>query len=183
MTNFRFKNLSFLNNMRGISLVESLMTILIYAFISAACFTALTYGSQSWRVNSVKVELQQELRKAMDWITEDLRQAGPSSITNVPADGTWYNTITFKICNGASGGNISWAAQNTQYSKGGTGSAQLLRTTGAQSQVIAQDIQSLQFRRTTTAGNIVNVALTVQKNTIGGRLLTLTSNFQVKLRN
>ena len=119
----------------------------------------------------------------MDWITEDLRQSGTSAVVDVPVDGNWHNTITFKICTGANNGNISWAGSNTQYSKGGTGSAQLLRTTGAQSKVIAQNFQTVQFRRQNTSANVVDVALTVQKNIIGGRMLTMSSNFQVKMRN
>ena len=177
------KKMKFLKDIHGFSLAETMVTLLIYSFIAAACYSALVYGSNSWKVNSVAVELQQELRKAMDWITEDLRQSGTSTITDVPVDGQPHNTITFKLCTGANNGNISWAGSNTQYSKGGTGSAQLLRTTGVQSKVIAQNFQSVQFRRQNTSANVVNVALTVQKNIIGGRMLAMSSNFQVKMRN
>ncbi len=183
MKDFRHRRRDLLKDTDGFSLSETMVTLFIYCFIAAACYGALVYGSNCWKVNSVAVELQQELRKGMDWITEDLRQSGTSAVVGVPVDGYWYNTITFKTCTGINNGNISWAGQNTQYSKGGTGSAQLLRTTGGTSKVIAQDFQTVQFRRQAASANIVDVALTVQKNMIGGRTLTRSSNFQVKMRN
>ena len=178
------KNFKNYNTFKGFTTVEVLVVVFIYSIIAGSCYVALISGNTSWQVTSAQVELQQELRKGMDAMSEDLRQAGASSITNVPADGIWYNTITFKICTGVSSGNISWSSNTIQYVIGsGANVNQILRKSGSQSKVIAQDIQTLQIRRQSSAPNIVEVSLLAQKNTSGGRLLSLNSNFSAKLRN
>ena len=172
------------NTLKGLTTVEVLVTVLIFSIIAGACYMALISGNMSWQVTSVATELQQELRKGMDTMTEDLRQTGASTITDVNADGAPYNMITFKICTGVSGGNISWSSNTVQYALGsGINVNKILRTSGGQSKVIAQDIQTLQIRRQSSAPNIVEVSLSAQKNTVGGRLLSLSSIFDVKLRN
>ena len=178
------KSLKYLNTITGFTFVETLVTVLLYVMIAAACYTALIAGNSSWQLTSTMVELQQEFRKAMDFMTDDLRQAGSASITNVPADGVWYNTITFKKCNGVAGGNISWAGNTVQYVLGtGAGANRLLHKSGGQDKVIAQDIQTLQIRRSLSTPNLVEVSLLAQKNTSGGKLLSFNSNFSVRLRN
>ena len=54
---------------RGVTLVEVMTTVVIFSFILGICYALLISGSDSWETNSTRVELQQELRKAMDWIT------------------------------------------------------------------------------------------------------------------
>lgn len=178
------KNLKCLHASQGFTTAEALVMVLIYSIISGACYVALLSGNTSWQVTSVQTELQQELRKGMDAMTEDLRQAGSSSITNVSADGLVYPTITFKICTGVSGGNITWSSDTVQYVLGtGANANRLLRNSGAQSKVIAQNIQTLQIVRNSGSPNIVEVSILARKNTSGSRLLSMNSSFSVKLRN
>jgi len=158
---------------RGVTLVEVMTTVVIFSFILGICYALLISGSDSWETNSARVELQQELRKAMDWITQDLRQAGSASIVNVPADGNAYTSITFRKSAGVSGGNLVWDSSTTRYFLGGTGGTQLLRQVGAQTaSVIAQNIQSLQFSRQTSTANVVNVSIQTQKTTLRRKMLT-----------
>ena len=163
----------------GFTLVEALVTVIFFSLILGACYLILLAGTDSWQVNSVKIEIQQEARKAADWIKQDLIQSGASTITNVPADGNWYTTITFKTTTGASGGNIAWSSQTTQFL---LSSNQLIRRT-ATDKVCAKDIQALQFRRQAASPSIVTVSVQTQKNTTKGLTLTMTSNFEVKMRN
>ena len=144
----------------------------------------LLSGSESWQINSTKVEVQQEARKAGDWIKQELIQSGASTITNVPANGTWYTTITFKTAIGTSGGSISWSANTIQYSivAAGTG-RRLVRTSGGTTRVLAVSMQSLQFRRQAATPNVVEVNLQARKLTPKGTTLTNNSNFKVKMRN
>lgn len=165
----------------GFTLAEALVTVVIFSIISGACLMIFLSGSDTWQANDVQVELQQELRKAMEWIKGDLLESGATTVVNVPVDGAWYTTITFRKSSGVSGGNIAWS--NTfQYLVGGSG-AQLLRRPlgGAADRIIAQDIQSVQFRRNTA--NLVEVSLQAQKNTVKGRSLSDNFVFTVKLRN
>ena len=171
------------NSSLGFTFVETLMAIFIFSVIMTASYVTLLSGTFSWQINNTEIELQQELRKAVDWMAEDLRQAGTSSITNVPADGVWYATITFKISAGVNNGNILWAGSSTQYLLGGTGSTQLQRKIGSQTQVIAQNIASLQIRREAGTPKIVEVALRAEKRTPEGHLIQVSSNFNSRLRN
>ncbi len=173
---------NFLKSRHGFTLIEALVTTIIFAFIMGICYTLLISGSDSWETNSARVELQQELRKAMDWISQDLRQAGSASITNVPADGNTYTSITFRKSAGASGGNLVWDTNTTRYFLGGTGNTQLQRQIGSQTaSVIAQDMQSLQFSRQASTSNIVNVSIQTQKKTPRGKNLTGKAPIQANL--
>lgn len=170
-------------NQRGMTLAEILLVTALFSVLMGACLMVLLSGSASWQTNSVQVQLQQELRISIEWIKEDLMESGSSVITDVPPDGNWYNTITFKVSNGVSGGNIVWSSQAIQYLLGGADSNQLQRKVGAQVKIIAQNIQALHFRRQVATPNLVEISLTAQKNTTEGRLMTTTVPFEVKLRN
>lgn len=179
---FKKNFLSFLKGRLGLTLVEALVTVIIFSFILGICYTILISGSDSWETNSVRVELQQELRKAMDWITQDLRQAGSASITNVPANGSAYTSITFRKAAGVSGGNIVWDADTTQYFLGGTDGNQIQRQVGSQTAaVIAQNVQSLQFSRQASASNVVNVSLQAEKATLRGKTLAGKAPIQANM--
>jgi len=169
----------------GYSLVEALVTVLIFSVIIGAIHATLQVGDSSWNVNSVNIALQQELRKAMDWMKDDLRQSGPTAITmDFPADGVWYDTITFQISNGVSGGGIVWSTDTIQFLRDAGGLNQLQRVEGSTTRVLATNITSLQFRRLTASPNIVDVALQAQKVTSKtGGTVTSSLNFKVKLRN
>ncbi len=175
---------------RGMTIAEVLISAVIFSVVLAACYALLIAGSDSWETNEAKIELQQDLRNAADWITQDLRQAGSVSITNVPADGTWYTLITFRKASSVSGGSIVWDTDTTKYLLGGTDSTQLQRQTGSQTpKVIGQNFQSLQFRRQSSSADIIDVALQAQKKTPRGKNLTGKAavedglSFKVHLRN
>lgn len=188
MNHKRFPN--YLVTRKGLSLVEVLVTVVLLSFIMGVCYALLISGSDSWETNNARVELQQELRKGTDWITRDLRQAGSASITDVPANGTTYTSITFYKGAGASGGNLVWDSNTTKYLLGGSGSTQLQRQIGAQTPaVVAQDIQVLQFSRSSSNPNVVNVTLQAQKATPRGKNLSgktsiqASMSFKIYLRN
>ncbi|MBI5415989.1 MAG: prepilin-type N-terminal cleavage/methylation domain-containing protein [Candidatus Omnitrophica bacterium] len=175
---------------KGVSLVEVLVTVVLLSFIMGICYALLISGSDSWEINNVRVGLQQELRKGVDWITQDLRQAGSASITDVPADGTVHTSITFYKCAGASGGNLVWDSNTTRYFLSGSGGNQLQRQVGSQTaSVIAQNVQSLQFSRSSTSPGVVNVTVQAQKapprgkNLSGNVPIQLSMSFKISLRN
>lgn len=168
---------------KGFSLVEVMVTLLIFTGLAAAVNAVLFVGDASWQANNVQMQLHQELRKAMDWMKDDLRQTGAAAITNVPADGNWYTTITFRMVSGVSGGKIVWASDTVQFVLGGSASNQLQRIEGSTTRVIAQNIQSLQFRRLAAASNVVEVALQAQKDTFKVGTIKSSLGFKIQLRN
>lgn len=175
---------------QAMTMPEVLISAIIFSLVLAACYALLIAGSDSWETNEAKIELQQDLRRSVDWITQDLRQAGSVSITNVPADGAWYTLITFRKASSVSGGSVVWDTDTTKYVLGGSDSTQLQRQIGSQTpKIIAQNFQSIQFRRQSTSADVVDVTMQAQKKTPRGKNLTGKAyvqeglNFKVYLRN
>ena len=171
---------------QGFSMVELIMVVFVFSVLVTISYVTLLSGASSWQATSETTELNQELRKGMEWMMTDLLQAGASTVTDVPADDNWYNAITFKIPSaaGVSGGTIEWASSTTNYALASSGSiSQLKRTVGGQQKIIGQYITSLQIRRQSTSPEIVDVILGAQKNTPKTGLIDGTLSFSAKLRN
>lgn len=174
----------------GFTLIELMVVIFIFLIISAAVYGILTIGRQSWYIGSTQVELQQEVRRGMDRMIRELRQSGQNTIVDVPADDSSYSTITFQIPEDTDGdgdviddgGNIEWGSQIT-YSLGGLNNQQLLRSSGGTSTVLANNVINLQFKRSSTTPNILEISLQAEKDTVRGRTIQLTLSSQVSLRN
>jgi len=169
-------------NRSGFTLIEALVTVILFLFIYGACTLILLSGTDAWQIRSVNVELRQELRKAMEKIKDDLSQSGASAITGVPADDTWHTTMTFQTAVGVSSGIIQWGVP-IQYVLGGTDANQIHRVQGIQDHVVAHDILSMEFRRSSASPDMTEIALQARKNTLKGRQLTESLTFQVQLRN
>jgi len=169
----------------GFTLIEIMIAMFIFSMLMAALLLILTVGKSSMQVGSARIDLQQELRRSMDWISDELRQAGSSVITGVPADGAPRNTISFQIPDTPSvtEGSIAWEPTVIQYSLGGINGEQLLRTFGAQQTILANNITSFELTRQTLTPAIVEIALQSQKRTVKGHLINLDLDFQIKLRN
>jgi len=164
-------------------MVEVMVVVVLFVFIASGIYAIAAIGQNCWEVNNARIELQQELRKAQDWMINDLRQAGDSSITNVPADGNWYTNITFKTPAGVSAGSLQWNTDSIQFIRGGTGSKQLHRITGGTTKILAQNMQALQFRRESTSSHILEIAMQAQKPTEHGRTVNYVLSFAIQLRN
>lgn len=171
--------------MKGFTLVELMIVMLIFSIILGAVFAVMNIGKTSWHLGDAQVEMQQEARKGMDWMTKELRQSGSSAIIGVPADGNFYSTITFRVPDEDgidANGNIDWGNQ-ISYSLGGLNGQQLLRTVGGESTVLANRVVNLQFGRQVATPNIVEITLQSQKTAIPGHLMSATLNSQIRFRN
>jgi len=163
----------------GFTLVETMVSVALFTLLFGASVMTLLAGQDSWQVNTKKSALQDEVRKAESWIENEIIQAGQSTITNVPSDGTWYNTITFKTVAGVSGGNVTWSANTITYS---LSSNQFIRTSGGTTKIIAQNIQSIQFRRLSTTPTLVEINVQGQKTTPRGTIVTASDALKIYLR-
>ncbi len=167
----------------GMTLPEVMITVLLFSVLLGACLMLFLSGSNTWMDSSAQIETQQEARKAMEWMKQDLLAAGASTITNVPADGTWYSTITFRTPAGVSSGSVSWSADTITFQRGGTGSLELRRVSGGNTRTLATNISTLQFRRQSASSSTLEINIIATKNTLKGRTMSATSTFKIALRN
>lgn len=179
-----------MKNNYGFTLIELMVVVAIMTIVISSLFGVLTVARQAWSIGSMRVELQQEIRKAIDTITKELRQTGISTIIGVPADGNLYTSIIFQIPDDIdadgdiidAGGSIEWGAPIT-YAMGGLANEQILRTSGGSTKVVSNKVSSLQFRRLVASPKIVEISLQAQDNTIEGRLVQVAMHSEGTLRN
>lgn len=179
---------------KGLTLIEILVAMFIFSIVLGALFTVLAAGRVSWNAGASQMDVQQEARKALDMMVKELRQTASAKISNVPADGTTYNTITFQtpiitITRDLAGKivdiNINWS-NNIQYSLSGLNGRQLLRAQGGIQRILANNILSMGFTRNAGTPTVLNITATAQKNTFSGFTTiqsNVTLNSKAKLRN
>ena len=164
----------------GFTLAEVLVTTILFTILFGACVSILLSGFDSWQVGRVETELQQDLRRSLDKLRNDLQQSGASQVTGVPADGSTNTSISFKVSTGVTSGAIVWSTNAIQYAL----SAKLLqRTQGATVTTIARNIQTFSVSRQSTSPDIVTITLVAQKTTEKGRSRSKTLTFEVQMRN
>lgn len=155
----------------GLSLVELLTVMLIFSLITIALFTVLAVGRRSWQIGTAQIEVQQEARRAMDSMIRELRAA------SVIDPGTFVNGVSDGVIRFTAAGNTIEFALNVPNFP----ADQLIRTQGATSTVLANDIDDIQF--TLIGGNVVYIALTTQGRAVLGHQVQAVLNSQVVLRN
>ncbi len=117
-------------NTQGHSLPEIMISLLIFMAIAAALFFTLMAGHVSWQNHNASVEVQAEARKAIMYLTRDLRQA--ENIIINPGAGTL--SVSF-FQPGI--GNVSYSWTNS-----GTNANRIIRVRQTGSRIIARDIAS-----------------------------------------
>lgn len=83
---------------KGFSYVELMVTIAIISLMAAGGFAALSAGEASWFTAEASIQVQENLRKALDYVTAELRESHLSQVAI--AQGTGFNAtdiVTFSI--------------------------------------------------------------------------------------
>ena len=175
---------------KAFTLTETLVTVAIFSIMGVAVYATLLAGNTSMDTTSAIVELQTDLRIAMERMKADLSQAGTTSIIDVPADGSWYSTITFRVPESVDAdGRIDWPEETIQYLLGGPSNKQLQRQIEEnlvvqENKVIAQNIKTLQVRRQTSTPKIVEVSMhALNDGSVALRSVSTDIDFKVILRN
>ena len=172
-----------IRSQKGFTLVEVMFAILIGSALMAALYMILINGSDSWQATGTKVELRQNVRSTMSWLTDDLREASQFAVSNVPADGNWYTAISFRKAASVSNGNLTWS-NAISYTVTGSNPKQLNRVmTGNPSKLIAQNIETFQVRRLASDPNILEFNITALKRTPRGITVSVNQQFKVECRN
>jgi len=170
----RFKN-SF-----GMSFLEMMVSIAIFTVIMSSIFTVIYTGRLYWRVGSSQIDAQQQARQAISYMAKELRQtragtgrvgggAAVAILENLPTDDNPYTSVTFRIPQDTTGdGNVldsngwivEWSDKIT-YSLNGT---QLIRSTDTgSSKVLANNITTLQFTRSSVAPLLIKIRVVSNK--------------------
>jgi len=171
--------------MKGFTVVETLISILIFSIITITLGMAVVVGKNSLFTSDVPTQLRQSVLFAIIPMGRELRQTAPSK-TNIGVNSS-SNSITFQIPHDNNGdgllvdsfGNIEWGA-NITYAL--NGASQLTRTQGGTTSIISSNISSLQFTRPAGEDNIIQIDIAAQK-------INNTGNWQdteqaiIKMRN
>lgn len=152
--------------MRGLTLVEILVAILIFSILMIAVGLTVVAGKNSLFISDTPTELRQNVLFSIISLSRELRKTTPSK-TNLAA-GANSNSITFQVPFDNTGdgivvdtvGNIEWSS-NITYALNGLN--QLIRTQGVITTVISPNIAALQFSRPAGEDRIIQVDITAQK--------------------
>jgi len=173
----------------GFTLIELMVSTAIAVGIGAVITMTLKMNQQSWEVSDAYLTSSLQLRMAAETLSQDL-VAAKSSTLSIPADGTWYNAISFQVpmdMNGdgvvVDGGGTLELSPVLSFSLAGTeGTAVVRSVDGTPNRVVANGVSALQFRRQAATPQVVEIQLTVRRG-LGDFKNTASFSTQVRVRN
>ena len=138
-----------LNN-QGFTMVELLVAMVVSLLAVAAIFSTFLSQHKSYLVQEEIAVMQQNIRAAMYYMQREIRMAGcdPQGTANAEIDVANADTIRFTedVWDGSDGGDPDGAVddpnENITYSLSGNN---LVRDTGGGDQVVAENIDALDF--------------------------------------
>jgi prepilin-type N-terminal cleavage/methylation domain-containing protein len=169
----------------GFTLVEVMLVAVLLSILLGSIFAVLNTGRISMSAGETQLTIQQECRRGLNSMVKELRQSSSLKITDVPANGVNYTSITFQIPANISMNSTTWSS-SIQYSLGGLNGTQLIRTQPGAQRILANYISSVIFTRSASTPNLLNVRVNARKNTFAGftaRQSDITLFSKIKLRN
>lgn len=178
----------------------------IFTVIVAAIFTVIYTGRIYWRVGTSQLDIQQQARQALAFMEKELRQSRPGTgrvhgeivpiIPNLPADDRLdHYQVTFHIPFDSNGDGtvlssgtgiveiVDWSNPITYY----LDNKKIIRslsTDGTSTRVLANNINSLQFIRQSSAPEIIDIIIGGNKTIPGTRdVISFTLRGRVILKN
>lgn len=181
----------------GITLVEVLVVAFILLIIMSALFLVLNVGNLSNTIGGAKLEAQQQVRMAMDWMVKDLRQTDRMRLlvrdeSGDPLTQAQFNTFSipppqivtyplFNICTGYSISGNLWSSNQIGYTYDAVNQRIVRSDSGTGNIWQFNHITSLTF--TKTGLNSLLIEIVGQRTAIGTIAPTFTLQEEVKLRN
>ena len=150
----------------GFTLIEVLVAMGIMGFICMGIYAVLSMGSKTYNTEVGLIDLQQEMRRAADAMTREMRGASKSNIT-VNSSNVTFNTMDDT--------NISY------YLSG----SKIYRNNGTTPSVLASSITGITFSPSPFVATdpIVTININGSRNvTILGRPRMINSTYQQKVR-
>ncbi|MFH1460019.1 MAG: hypothetical protein ABIG64_06570 [Candidatus Omnitrophota bacterium] len=168
------------NQDKAFTLIEIMVTVLIFVGIMLAIFAILTSGKRAWMTSEAQIDIHSQIRRFIQQF-EELSEAAPGNITvtNISAN---EDDIIFQLPDSFTSGAVVWGDQ-IQYSLGGINGQQLVRTnlTSGASEAIGQYITTLRFAQ--PESDIVQIVLVVTRQSIKGDIIQKQITTQIALRN
>lgn len=175
-------------------MVEMMATVLIFLIIIGGLVLVLNMSYLPDSITRTKLELQPEVRRAMQMMTRDLRQTSRMKLGVINAtgvamqfaeltDNTTFSSPAFNLCTGynQTAEAISWSDTNIGYAFNAT-TNRVTRTDYATNQELHfNNIQSIVFTKTDT--NELEINITAQKVARGAIAPAVSLETGVKLRN
>ncbi len=151
-------------NKKAMTLPEAVFTVAFFSFVMGACLLMSKVGWDSWQINSSRVEIIGQLRQVSGRLGLDLRQAGVSTISDVPADGNWYHAITFQIPQTVDAGAVVWMPA-IRYALDDVNPSILNRTSDGTTVPVANLITEFNVRRLLLTPNVLEIQVKAEKRT------------------
>ena len=184
-----------IHRVTGFTLVEMMVATCIFLMLVNMAFLTLNTGMNSWFSGGTSVELRSEIIKTFIAMEKELKATAPAQ-TNLPSGGM-ATSLIFHLPQDIDGDGtivdwngtaplykpaIEWSPTTVTYQLNANG--EIIRTTSlGQSRIISRNIISLQFSRSSTVSNILQIDITAQKMDPKRRMLNDTARLIVKMRN
>ncbi len=158
-----------MNGRNGFTLIELMVSSAIAMAVGLAITMLLKVNQQSWEVSHAYFGSSLELRRAAAMSRELV--AAVNSTVSIPADGAWYNTISFRVPQDMNGDGVVVFSNGSlemsnpiTYSLGGSTGNLVIRTQeGKNDRAVALGVSALQFRRQAANPEMVEIQITVQR--------------------
>jgi len=177
---------SSLGRTAGISLVELMIAMAVGLVVLGAVYSVFTIQNKTFGNQEQMVEMQQNVRAAMDMMTREIRMAGYDPLgvnsdndTTNNFSGVTVNTSQLQIRSDTRGvgpddppdGIIQTNSQENIIYVFDTGNKRITRNTGGGDQPLAENIDSFSFAYLDSSGNLTAVSAEVRqiRITITGR--------------
>ncbi len=159
--------------MRGFTLIELLVSAVILSIIIAGVYMFSIMGEKTYITDVVLLDLQQQLRQAMSWMTREIREAKDIQNGTIDNDSDWIQFNTFNET------NIRYYRDINDVNNDGVVNQVIREYPSGTRRILANDITRLKFY---LIGNISRIELEASKVALQ-RTLSLSLTEQVKLRN
>jgi hypothetical protein len=159
------------HNQAGLSLAELVISITLTGIIAAALVNVIKSGMNAWRYGDTKMDLTSSVRRAIDKIGRQIREAGVENLTITPVDAN-HDIIEFNADIDFGIGE-SGDIEDITYELLDTGEVQetIIDTDDSVTTfVVADNITELRF--TTDANGVVSIRMTGQKGELTVHLAT-----------
>jgi len=164
---------------KSFTLVEVIVSVGIIIIIIGAIFFVFKATREIFYTTSLRIRLWEKAKEALSYMEKEILSTR-SSFLSIPADGNFYNSLTFRIPQDIDeDGNITWS-ENITYS---LNDHNLIRTQGANTQIISSDVEELRFRIESGLPQVVEIYITVSGVTPYNRTISVSLDTRVRIRN